>query len=132
MTQVHIEIKNIAEIKHAFGQAPRLMNDAFKQALQKSAVQVKRESMLNVSDNMVNVRTGRLRSSHRFSVSGSGLQMKAEVGPSVSYAVFLHEGTRFIRARPFLKVAAESSLDEIDDYFTRATQDVFDKIGRMV
>ncbi len=127
MTKVHVEIKNIAEIKHAFGQAPRLMGDAFKQALQKSAVQVQRESMIRTP-----VLTGRLRASHTFDVSGSGLQMKAEVGPTANYGMFVHEGTRFMKGRPFLKEGADASLVEIDDYFTKATQDVFDRIGRMV
>jgi HK97 gp10 family phage protein len=127
MTQVHIEIKNIAEIRRAFDQAPRLMNSEFKDALQRSAIQVQRESMIRTP-----VLTGRLRASHTFDVSGSGLQMKAEVGPTVNYGMFVHEGTRFMKGRPFLKEGADASLNEIDDYFTKATQNVFDKIGRMV
>ena len=127
MAQVHIEIKNIAEIRRAFSQAPRLMSDAFKQALTKSALQVQRESMIRTP-----VLTGRLRASHEFNVSGGGLQMQATVQPTADYGVFVHEGTRFMKGRPFLKEGAEDSIQEIDDYFTKATQDVFDKIGRQV
>lgn len=127
MAQVHIEIKNIAQIRAAFSQAPRLMGEAFKGALTKSALQVQRESMINTP-----VLTGRLRSSHTFRVSGSGLNMQAEIKPTADYGMFVHEGTRFMKGRPFLKEGAEASLQEIDDYFTKATQDVFDKIGRQV
>ena len=127
MTRVHIEIKNINEIRRAFGQAPQLMKNAFTQALTKSALLVQRESMLRTP-----VLTGRLRSSHSFNVSGSGMGMQATVQPNVDYGTFVHEGTRFMKGRPFLKEGAEDSVQEIDDYFTKATQDVLDKIGRQV
>lgn len=127
MAQVHIEIKNIAEIRRAFDKAPRLMGDAFKGALQKSALQVQRESMIRTP-----VLTGRLRSSHENFLSGAGLQMSATVEPTANYGVFVHEGTRFMKGRPFLLEGAEASLNEIDDYFTKAVQDVFDRIGREV
>lgn len=127
MANIKIEIKNIAEIRRAFGKAPRLMNEAFKDALQKSALQVQRESMIRTP-----VLTGRLRSSHENSISGSGLQMSATVAPTANYGMFVHEGTRFMKGRPFLKEGAEASINEIGDYFTQAVQDVFDKIGREV
>jgi len=127
MAQVHIEIKNIAQIRSAFGKAPRLMAEAFKGALQKSALQVQRESMIRTP-----VLTGRLRSSHTNMLSGSGLHMSATVEPTANYGIFVHEGTRFMKGRPFLKEGAEASINEIDDYFTKAVQDVFDRIGREV
>ena len=127
MTQVHIEIKNIQQIRNAFSKAPRLMEEEFKQALTKSAILIQRESMSNSP-----VLTGRLRASHKFDIKGSGLKMEAEVGPDVNYAIFVHEGTRFMPARPFLKEAAESSLQEIDYFFTTAVQNALDKVGRLV
>lgn len=127
MADVKIEIKNIAQIRAAFSKAPRLMSEAFKGALQKSALQVQRESMIRTP-----VLTGRLRSSHENFLSGSGLQMSATVEPTANYGMFVHEGTRFMKGRPFLKEGAYASLQEIDDYFTRAVQDVFDRIGREV
>lgn len=127
MAQFNIKIKNIDQIRHAFGQAPKLMNQEMKEALNKSAIRVQSESMQRTP-----VLTGRLRSSHIFATSGSGMGMQAVVYPTAQYGIFVHEGTRFMKARPFLKDGLEASADEIQDYFTRAVQNVFDKIGRQV
>ena len=127
MSQITIQIKNIAQIRAAFSKAPTIMGAEFKKALMKSVVLVQRESM-----KITPVLTGRLRASHMFELSGAGLKMEASVGPTVNYATFVHDGTRFIKGRPFLKDGAEASLDQIDDFFTDATQQALDKIGRMV
>jgi len=127
MAQITIRIKNIAQIRAAFGKAPAIMGAEFKKALMKSVVLVQRESM-----KLTPVLTGRLRASHMFEISGAGLKMEAAVGPTVNYATFIHDGTRFMKARPFLKDGADASLDQIDDFFTDATQSALDKIGRMV
>lgn len=123
---VNIRIKNLPQIRHAFGQAPRLMGEKFREALTKSAILVQSRSMIHTP-----VLTGRLRASHTFGVSGSGLGMKATVEPTANYAVFVHEGTKFMRGRPFLKQGADESVRDIDDFFTKAAQEALDKIGRM-
>lgn len=127
MAQVSIKIKNINEIRQAFSQAPNLMNRELKDALNRSAITVQGRSMQNTP-----VITGRLRSSHVFAVSGSGMGMQAVVYPTANYGIFVHEGTRFQRPQPFLKDGLESSADEIQGYFQKATQNVFDKISRDV
>lgn len=127
MPTVHVKIKNIEQIRHAFGQAPKLMNDELKEAFNRSAVTVQRESMQRTP-----VLTGRLRASHTFTRSGIGTQMRAEIYPTANYGIFVHEGTRFMHSRPFLKEGLDASTQEIQDNFTRAVQNVFDKIGRQV
>ena len=127
MPQVSIKIKNINEIRQAFSQAPRLMNQELKDALNRSAITVQGRSMQNTP-----VLTGRLRSSHVFAVSGSGMGMQAVVYPTANYGIFVHEGTRFQRPQPFLKDGLESSADEIQGYFQKATQNTFDRIAREI
>lgn len=123
---VNIQIKNLPQLRAAFRAAPRIMGDNFRKALTKSAVLVKSQSMIRTP-----VLTGRLRASHEFKVTGLGLRMEAEIGPTAFYGVFVHEGTRFMKGRPFLKQGAEASLQQIQDFFTDATQDGFNRIGRM-
>lgn len=127
MAQVSIKIKNINEIRQAFSQAPNLMNRELKDALNRSAITVQGRSMQNTP-----VITGRLRSSHVFAVSGSGMGMQAVVYPTANYGIFVHEGTRFQRPQPFLKDGLESSADEIQGYFQKATQNTFDRIAREI
>jgi len=58
------------------------------------------------------VRTGTLRRSVTSRVGESGNVVR--VGTNLRYAPFVHFGTRYMRARPFLEDALEASRDEID------------------
>lgn len=128
-----ITIKNLPQIRAAFAKAPKFMSEEYGQALKKAGYAVMTKSMQTTP-----VRTGFLRSSHLqrgqggVSVSGSGTSMKAEVGPTADYAIFVHEGTRFMRPRRFLKTALLSSEGEIQQLFTKATQNALNKIARLV
>lgn len=48
------------------------------------------------------VDTGRLRSSIQNTVQLEGSDVVGYVGSDVSYAIFVHEGTRYMAPRPFL------------------------------
>lgn len=54
------------------------------------------------------VRTGTLRRSIHTVFSRGGL--RAIVGPSVAYSIFVEFGTRFMAARPFMRPAAAREL----------------------
>lgn len=64
------------------------------------------------------VDTGRMRASiQTFQAMGSSLEAKVATTLSalpkygVSYAIFVHEGTRYMRARPFLERGAKSAIE---------------------
>jgi HK97 gp10 family phage protein len=63
------------------------------------------------SKKLTPVDTGFLRSSIRVETLQSGLT--AKVGPNTDYAVYVHEGTRFMRARPFMRQAVMDSDNEL-------------------
>lgn len=48
------------------------------------------------------VDTGRLRSSITHRVEADGGEIVGVVGTSVEYAIYVHEGTRYMAGRPFL------------------------------
>jgi len=59
------------------------------------------------------VKTGRLRASFHFSPAGSFL--RAVVSTNTNYDVFVHEGTRYMRARPFLKEGVDIAQKSYGD-----------------
>lgn len=124
---------NLPQFRAAFAKAPKFMSEEFEQALKQAGYLVMTKSMKATP-----VRTGFLKTSHLkrgqggVFIAGSGTHMRAEVGPTADYSVFVHEGTRFMRARPFLKNALFSSDREIQQLFTKATQNALNKISRMV
>lgn len=129
---VNITIKNMPELRAAFAKAPKIMGEEFKQALLKSGLKFQQRTIP-----LTPHRTGRLQASFYdggnggLKLSGGGLGMSLEVGPHTDYAYFVHEGTRFMKARPFLKWGADQSQNDIDEIFTKAAQSGLDSIGRM-
>lgn len=121
MAQVSIHIKNIAEIKKAFNKAPILMRRNLNTAIQKSVILVEGKSKA-----FTPVDTGRLRSSHRTLFK----DLYGEVGTNTTYDIFVHEGTRYIRGRPYLRNAVTSVSAQIDSNFSKAVQDTLNEIGR--
>lgn len=57
------------------------------------------------------VDTGRLRSSIRWQIDGigDGRTLTASISANTKYARFVHDGTRYMRARPFLLRALQET-----------------------
>lgn len=51
------------------------------------------------------VDTGRLRASIFTSIGN----LEARIKPNVNYAIYVHEGTRYMRARPFMMIGFEKA-----------------------
>lgn len=123
MSDIQIQITNLPQIKSAFNLAPSLMVKELNLAIRKTVLNVQAQSMRNTP-----VLTGRLRASTR-SLFGN---LRGEVGTNTNYDIFVHEGTRYMKARPYLKDAVESTNDTTERIFTQAVQNVLDDIGRKV
>jgi HK97 gp10 family phage protein len=121
MPNIKIEIKNLAEIRSAFAKSPRIMTRNLDMAIRRSALSISRQSRRNTP-----VATGRLRAStyERFS------SLKAEIGTNTTYDSFVHEGTRFMKARPYLRSAVESEDQTIQKEFKNAVQDTLDELAK--
>lgn len=121
MAEINITIKNMPQIRRAFGMAPTLMTKELNTAIKESVFTIERESKIRTP-----VDTGFLRSSHR-TVFGN---LRGEVGPTATYGIFVHEGTRFMRGRPFLRNAVETSDNKVQKFFKDAVQRVLDRIAK--
>lgn len=120
--QVNIKIKNLAQIQAAFNKSPRLMTKNLSLAIKRSTLLIGAASRRNTP-----VATGRLRAStyERFYSN-----LKGEVGTNTSYDLFVHEGTRFMRGRPYLRMAVDSEQTRVDKEFQGAVQNTLDEIAR--
>lgn len=121
-SEIAITIKNLPEIKKAFGMAPDIMGRELNTAIKKSVFTIQADSMRGTP-----VDTGRLRAS-TYSVFG---HLKGEVGTNTSYDVFVHNGTRFMRGRPYLQNAVTKDATIVDQFFTEAVDKTLNQIGRM-
>lgn len=123
MVRINVTIKNLPEIRRAFSQSPKLTVKYVNRAIEKSLLSIERDSKINTP-----VRTGYLRASHR-TLFGN---LRGELEPKAAYAIYVHEGTRYMRARPFLLNAVNSNESLVEREFKQAVQTVLDDIGRMV
>lgn len=119
-TNFNFSIKNMEAIKAAFIKAPELMAAKLNDAIKKSAFAVQRQSMINTP-----VDTGRLRASHKSLFA----PLRAEIVANTGYAVYVHNGTRYVNARPFLLDALQSTDSNIQSFFTDAVDEVLSIIG---
>lgn len=123
MARVNITIKNLPEIRRAFSKAPQLTVKYVNRAIARSLLKIERDSKLNTP-----VDTGYLRASHTTRLSS----LRGEIEPVAQYAIYVHEGTRFMRSRPFLLDAVNENERYVQDEFEKAVQNVLDDIGRSV
>lgn len=133
MATVDIQITNLPQIKRAFNKSPTVMSQELNLAIKKVALTIQGKESLEYRSLGIRVITSGLINSIRRGLYFSNL--KGEVGPNVtgspgvSYAVYVHSGTRYMRARPFLLNAVNESQLLTDKYFKDAVQNTLDKIG---
>jgi hypothetical protein len=74
------------------------------------------------------VLSGTLRRSITHRVESAG--ERGIVGTNVKYGIFVHEGTRFMRGRPFLQQGLDASRATIDSELEAAGVELFSRIAR--
>jgi hypothetical protein len=72
-------------------------------------MRVERQAKLFLSNDRVNVRTGRLRSSVHAELYHGPNGVGCRIGTLVFYGVYLNDGTRHIRARHWLSDALDAA-----------------------
>jgi HK97 gp10 family phage protein len=102
---IRIDAERVAEF---FRKMPGKMKDALDSGIKKSAAYIEAESK-----KVTPVDTGRLRASIH-SVFG---RLRGEIGTNTNYAIFVHEGTTFMRSRPFMSWGIRNAENDIKDVF---------------
>lgn len=134
MPSLNVEIKNLPQIRAAFTKAPGLMVKGLNAAIAKAVFKIKINEVNEYRGLGIRVITGGLIGSIQRGQYFSNL--RGEVGPNVTgsegvkYAGFVHWGTRFMNARPFLLNAVQDSQRDVNKYFQEAVQDVLDTIAK--
>lgn len=117
---IRIEIKNIKQLTSALKSHPDLFIKEFQKALAKAGLVVEIESK-----KVTPVDTGRLRAS----ISTELKSLMAIISPHTNYALYVHEGTRYMKSRPFMKWGAESAEGRIQQIFLEAEENVLKRIA---
>lgn len=118
---IKIKIVNLAQIRAAFARSPRVMARNLNKAIKRSVIKIEGDSK-----RVTPVRTGFLRSSHSSSFSN----LAGFIDVTASYAPYVHFGTRFQRAQPFLQKSVNANEGFVNDEMLSAVQDTLNDIAR--
>ncbi len=126
---IEVKITNLEQIKAAFKIAPDLMTKQLNDAIHKVLFSIQAETLLNVGGQRgIRVITHGLASAAERPPEFSFLKGVYDI--NINYAPFVHDGTRFMKARPFLKKAVDSKKELTDKFFTEAVDNVLSTIGK--
>lgn len=134
MADIKIKITNLPQIRAAFKKAPKLMTNELNRAISKTVIGIQGQEFVEYRALGIRVISRGLITSITRGVYIKSLY--GEVGPNVTgspgvpYAGYVHSGTRYLRARPFLLHAVDHKKDAVDKYFTDAVNNVLNQIGR--
>ena len=119
--EITITIPSLNKFRNAVASFPQIAFPMIDRAIRQSIFEVQREAQMRTP-----VATGRLRSSYatRFG------NLEGAVGPTVEYAIFVHEGTRFMGGRPFLEQGMETAKESILGHFRKALENTMDEIAK--
>lgn len=130
MSDIKVTISNADQISSAFRQYPTLIKKSLSDAVNKSLLTIGKEAAANAP-----VRTGNLRSSILDPTRGLNLASEGifsgSVGSGVGYGGYVEFGTRYMSAQPYLTPAVNSTNDTVQGFFTKAVDDVLNKISKM-
>jgi len=119
--QISVEIKGMDRLKRMMARAPSVISKRLDTAIKKSIYQIQR-NVIPITP----VDTGMLRRSITLGTSFGHLQ--GRIRPTVNYAFYVHEGTRYMAGRPYLRQGLDQSMDEINNIFNKeiveATKDI--------
>lgn len=116
---ITIEVKGLDELVRKFGDLPNDLMKEISDAMRKSAFLVEAKAKP-----LTPVDTGRLRASIRPDYIRP---LEAAIAPHTEYAIYVHEGTRYMKARPFMKWGVKAAEGDIKKVFEEAISKVLNK-----
>ena len=126
MPDITIKIENIDKIREAFARYPEIVGPFLRDASMKSAFAVEGQAKL-----LAPVDTGRLRATIGTSLGIANRGITAIVSTNVFYAIYVHEGTRFMKGRPFMYQAAQRKSIDIQEIYKNQIAAALQKVANV-
>lgn len=130
--ELEIRIKNKDKIISAFEKAPRLIGKRIDRAIKRSGVFVAGKTKEHITSGTdmwkPPIDTGAMRRG----IAPSFAPLKATIRPSpiTDYAIFVHEGTRFMQERPFFTITAKREQVSVEKFFNKELAEAIKEIVR--
>lgn len=126
MVNIKITIQGADKIRDAFAKYPDTVGPHLRDASTKSAFLVE-----GAAKKRSPVDTGRMRASIATSLGIADRGISSIVQTNVHYAIYVHEGTRRMKKREFMRLGAESVTGQIGDVYETEIGKAMQKLANM-
>lgn len=107
-----IRFVGLSQLIRAFQNMPGELVKTINNGMKEAAFEVERSAKIRITSGPERaIKTGYLRSSIGVK---SVMPFKATVQATAAYGLYIHEGTRYMRARPFLYKGLEDAIPKIE------------------
>ena len=122
MIKVSIQVEGLDKVKKKFTIMPRKVGQAISKAIKESAFIIEGEAKTALTIGPTRaIKTGTLRSQNTVRELSD---IRASIYPLVQYAVLVHEGTKRMRPRPWMEVAAKEATPRVQEIFDNAVEEI--------
>jgi HK97 gp10 family phage protein len=130
MPDIKIKIENLDAFLDGVRQSPQIMSRHLNQAIQKSALYFlgKSKDHIRRGTDMWKppIDTGYMWNNIYTEV----FALTANIYATAQYAIYVHEGTRYMKGRPFFEITARHEQQPISDIFNEELNDAMKEIVR--
>lgn len=113
MAQVRVQLKGLKKFRNIVASLPKSVLSEVQKGIREAAFVVERNSKIAIVTPPTRaIKHGILRDSIRVA---EVKPFQAKVRPTANYAVYVHEGTRRMRPRPFMTVGLKDSVRDIEN-----------------
>lgn len=124
--QFSLKILGAAELSRHFILLRKKIPVVLEESLRESAALVERYAKIQLTSGPNRaLLTGYLRSSIGMT---SLLPFQAKVTADANYGIYIHEGTRYMRARPFMEAGLRDALPEIEKVFGKRVKTLVETV----
>ena len=126
MPNVTVEIKGLDKLISKFAKSPRMIARNLNDGIKQGGFYVERQSKYAISTGPTKaIDTGMLRRS----ISTSFKPLSAIIAPHTEYAGFVHEGTRYMHARPFMTRGLDLAKRGLGRIFQKMADNIAKELG---
>jgi len=122
MVVITLKVRGFRQLQKNFRKAPQVTFRELNKAIKIVGWMITRKSK-----DVTPVKTGALKGSIRPSFE----PLKTIIEPHKNYGLYVHEGTKYMKARPFLKWGVENSVTDVENVLSRAVQRVLNIISKI-
>lgn len=127
---VKVKIENLDNFIAALSQAPQIVGRQLQNAIEEAGILMERETKLNIRAGKQMWKPPIKTSAMVGRITTYVTSLKATVYSPQSYSVYVHEGTKFMQARPFFNITMQAEENNIQEIFRSRLDSAMNEIAR--